>query len=501
MPVPELVGLGRSDARDALAAAGLVEGDTSRVEDAAARDTVLAQDPAPDTEVPTGSGVDLVLSAGPAQVEVPEVRDLPEPDAVAALEAAGLVVTVTETRANDNIAPGDALRTEPEAGTLVDPGSEVTLILSAGPAPVPVPELVGLGRSDARDALAAAGLVEGDTSRVEDAAARDTVLAQDPAPDTEVPTGSGVDLVLSAGPAQVEVPEVRDLPEPDAIAALEAAGLVVTATETRANDNIAPGDALRTEPEAGTLVDPGSGVTLILSAGPAPVPVPELVGLSEQDARDVLAASGLEPGDRSEADDGATPAGTVISQDPAADAEVDSGSAVDYVVSLGQPAASFGEGGTLDDPQVAGQLDGVATDIPALRELSLGGTPYDGASTNEQQRILADRATLMHDPDQTQAEERALKRLGLLPSSADLGDLLGQLYGQNAPVAYVEGQGRMSVRESVDSLSPPQRAAAAREFGRASIDQAFGIDSIRSDPMTQTAPWPRSRSSRVTALP
>ena len=211
-------------------------------------DTVLAQDPAPDTEVPTGSGVDLVLSAGPAQVEVPEVRDLPEPDAVAALEAAGLVVTVTETRANDNIAPGDALRTEPEAGTLVDPGSGVTLILSAGPAPVPVPELVGLGRSDARDALAAAGLVEGDTSRVEDAAARDTVLAQDPAPDTEVPTGSGVDLVLSAGPAQVEVPEARDLPEPDAVAALEAAGLVVTVTETRANDNIAPGDALRTEP-------------------------------------------------------------------------------------------------------------------------------------------------------------------------------------------------------------------------------------------------------------
>ena len=71
---------------------------------------------------------------------MPDVRELPEADAVAALEAAGLVVADIETRAHDDIAAGDALRTEPEAGTEVDPGSEVTLFVSAGPAPVPVPD-------------------------------------------------------------------------------------------------------------------------------------------------------------------------------------------------------------------------------------------------------------------------------------------------------------------------------------------------------------------------
>ena len=105
---------------------------------------------------------------------------------------------------NDNIAPGNALRTEPEAGTEVEPGSDVILLVSAGPAPVAVPELTGLSRADARDALAAAGLVEGDTSRVEDASTRDTVLDQDPAPGTEVAPGSAVDLVLSAADEIIE---------------------------------------------------------------------------------------------------------------------------------------------------------------------------------------------------------------------------------------------------------------------------------------------------------
>jgi hypothetical protein len=212
------------------------------------------------------------------------------------------------------------------------------------------------------------------------------------------------------------------------------------------------------------------------------VTVPELVGLDESGAIDALLQAGLEPGERSEASDDTVPAGTIVAQDPAADTEVGQGSAVDYVVAAGPPVASFGEGGTLENDQVAGQLDGVAATIPAIRELDLEGTPYDGASNNQQRAILADRASIVHDIDELQGEERALKRLGLLPSNADLGVLLDQVYGQIVPVAYVEGQGSMSVRDQADDLGPPQRAAAAREFGRATTDQAFGIDGTRPGP-------------------
>ena len=135
----------------------------------------------------------------------------------------------------------------------------------------------------------------------------------------------------------------------------------------------------------------------------------------------------------------------------------------------------------MDDAAVAGQLDAVAATTPATRELPLGGTPYDAASNGEQRDLLTGRAALVHGDD-PRGEERALKRLGLLPSDANLPDLLDRLYGQNVPVFYVAGDGRMSVRDSVDELSAAQRATAAREFGRAATDQAFGIDRIHSDP-------------------
>ena len=249
------------------------------VEDASPRDTVLDQEPAPDTEVAEGSPVDLVLSAGPSRVTVPDVRDLPESDAVGALEDAGLVVADTQTRANDDIAAGNALRTDPEAGSEVDPGSEVTLFLSSGAA--------ARGRAR-RSWVSPAGTratswrppasSRATSPAVEDASPRDTVLDQEPAPDTEVAEGSPVDLVLSAGPSRVTVPDVRDLPEADAVGALEDAGLVVADTQTRANDDIAAGNALRTDPEAGSEVAPGSEVTLFSRRAPQPVAVPDARG-------------------------------------------------------------------------------------------------------------------------------------------------------------------------------------------------------------------------------
>ena len=145
MAVPELIGLSRADARDALAAAGLVEGDTNRVEDASAPDTVLDQEPAPDTEVPAGSAVDLVLSAGPRRRRrCPRCATCPRPTRSPRSRPPASSWPTSRAAPTTTSRAGNALRTEPEAGTEVAPGSEVTLFVSAGPAPVAVPELAGL---------------------------------------------------------------------------------------------------------------------------------------------------------------------------------------------------------------------------------------------------------------------------------------------------------------------------------------------------------------------
>ena len=110
---------------------------------------------------------------------IPDVRDSAAADAEAALTDAGLVVS-TEDRSNDNIAAGDAIRTDPAAGETVPVGSEVLLTISTGPAPVAVPDIVGIKKGEAKTAITDAGLTVGDESAVEDGSAKNTVLDQDP---------------------------------------------------------------------------------------------------------------------------------------------------------------------------------------------------------------------------------------------------------------------------------------------------------------------------------
>jgi hypothetical protein len=139
----------------------------------------------------------------------------------------------------------------------------------------------------------------------------------------------------------------------------------------------------------------------------------------------------------------------------------------------------MGLGGDLGDPDVISQLDAVAATISDIRGLNLSGTPYDDAKAKEQKKLLSGRSGIIHDPATLAGEEGALKRLGLLPQGADLAALLDQLYGQALPIGYVEQRGRQSILASLDSLSVPQRGMAAREFGRAVVDQAFGLAGSR----------------------
>ena len=66
--------------------------------------------------------------------------------------------------------------------------------------------------------------------------------------------------------------------------------------------------------------------------------MPDVVGVAESDAVNVLIDSDLRPGERTEAFDPDVAAGEVISTDPVAGEEVDRGSSVDYVVSIGSEA-------------------------------------------------------------------------------------------------------------------------------------------------------------------
>ncbi len=114
------------------------------------------------------------------------------------------------------------------------------------------------------------------------------------------------------------------------------------------------GSVVAQEPIAGDSVRAGSRINLTV-AGPPPVAMPALVGLVRADAEAGLSSAGLKMGTVTEVYDASAPAGTVMSQTPAAGTVLTRASAVAVVVSKGPVPVPV--------PQVKGLTQADATKV------------------------------------------------------------------------------------------------------------------------------------------
>jgi len=168
--------------------------------------------------------------------------------------------------------------------------SPVTLVLSAGPAPVQVPDVVGKSAQDAETRLAAAGFAIGARAEAFDPNAdAGVVLSTDPAAGVDAPRGSAVSVRVSNA---LTVPDVRGRPTAEARKSLQEAGFTVTVGDPAFDADIDDGDILRTDPGPGARVDPAdAGIFLVPSNS---VPVPDLTDGTVRQAAQELATLGLQ---------------------------------------------------------------------------------------------------------------------------------------------------------------------------------------------------------------
>jgi serine/threonine-protein kinase len=196
--VPDLVGLPMDSARRLLERAGFAVKLQSPVPHATMPEGhVLAQAPAAGREEPVGAAVSLTISAGNRRALVPALLGLPEAEASRALERVGLSVGDVEERPS-SLARGTVLDARPVPGAMVGVPGTVTLILSAGPSEVVVPDVLGQDLAAARAQLEQVGLVA-DSAGAEPLAGSvpGSVIAQAPVAGAMVPNGSKVRLTVS----------------------------------------------------------------------------------------------------------------------------------------------------------------------------------------------------------------------------------------------------------------------------------------------------------------
>ncbi|MEU1838792.1 Stk1 family PASTA domain-containing Ser/Thr kinase [Micromonospora chersina] len=253
---PQLVSLSKADAQAQATRGGFVlRYAEPRYDEKVPKDTVLGQDPVSATRIVKGGTITLTLSLGPERLPVPDVVGKDFELARAELADAKLVPAKGSSRYDDALPAGVVLATDPKVGTVVKPGTKVTVILSKGRAPVSVPNLVGKSLTDARGILSRLGLTPVETYKDSDKP-KDEILGQSPADGTGVEKGTQVKLDVSKGPAQVPVPRVVDLPCQQAKQVLESQGFPV-------NIQLNPNGVARFQnPGENTPVPPGTPVTV-----------------------------------------------------------------------------------------------------------------------------------------------------------------------------------------------------------------------------------------------
>ncbi len=277
--VPPLTGSDLATARSKLAAAGLLltvhgpgaadgarivdqrpaSGSTLRADDA----VTVAVEGGPALTEPAGDATSGRAKAPVAKVAVPNLvrRDAP---AGAELLAKAKLSQGTVTTKKDAAPRGQIIAQAPLAGTLVAPGTAVSLVLSDGPGTVTVPSLIDLLVPEARDKLASAGLKLGAMTERDDTKPKGAVLAQVPARGKVVQPGAMVDVVVSTGQVLVTIPKLRRKPESKAKAVLRGLGLKVRVSEMF-HDSIPTGYVIKTKPADGTKVAPGTLVRLYVT--------------------------------------------------------------------------------------------------------------------------------------------------------------------------------------------------------------------------------------------
>ena len=213
----------------------------------------------------------------------------------------------------------------------------LTAYLVVFPAPIlrghqVVPRVLGLSLQEASAELRKAGLqVQDGGSDPHPTAAQGTVIWQDPPPGVSAPAGLRVTLVVSDGPPKIPVPDVAGLEGSLAQRLIVAAGLTVAQVES-VQAAAPPGVAMLTRPPATTVLAAGAAVTVVVSRGAPTIPVPDLLGMSQADARSRLELDGLTLGTVTRRRTSDANPGTVVAQRPAAGTLAAPGTVVDVVV-------------------------------------------------------------------------------------------------------------------------------------------------------------------------
>lgn len=201
--VEKVAGMTTEEAKTALSQKGLSNVKVSEQQsDTVSAGKVISTDPEAGTEVEKDAEITLIVSSGTSTVQVPSVASMTVSKAKSTLAAEGFNAVEGSKVYSDTVKAGLVAYSNPKGGAQASKGATITLYISKGPKRTTtiVPDLMGMTKAQAKEALTAKKLVLGSVSTAySDNVSKNRVCVQSKAEGTEVKTGSTVDITLSLG--------------------------------------------------------------------------------------------------------------------------------------------------------------------------------------------------------------------------------------------------------------------------------------------------------------
>jgi len=231
---------------------------------------------------------------------------------------------------------------DPDANLELTITPEPSPELSPSPEPVEtfsMPYVINLRYEDAYDLLKqnSEDINITSTEDYSDTVEKGKVIEQYPTESTEIKEDGQIRLVISAGKEAFQIPDVSNYSDQQAVTVLTDMGLRVL-HDYKKDNNIEEGKVISTNPASGNMAVKGDTITVLVSSGPDTkyVQVPDLTDLDETSARSKIEASGLSFGRVSnETGYSNRTAGKVAAQSHAAGTDVQEGTSIDIILSIG----------------------------------------------------------------------------------------------------------------------------------------------------------------------
>lgn len=268
--VPGVLEFTEEDARAALEVEGFEVDVEYEVNPDFEPGIVFDQDPAGGSTADEGSTVSITVSQAEEDFPMPNVVGSFEQEAIAFLEAEGLVLGTVERVFDDDAGEGEVLAQDPEAEAMVTPGDTFNLTVSQGAEMIDVPDVRGEELDRAVEILEDAGFEVTVQEEFSDGTPEGRVTRTSPAHRTPAAAGSFVTVYVSQGPEPAQeapVPSVVNLTQSSAEQSLQSAGFSPQVSFDTSS-SVPSGSVISQDPSAGTVRPLGSSVGIVVSTGP-----------------------------------------------------------------------------------------------------------------------------------------------------------------------------------------------------------------------------------------